>query len=186
MKLRLLFLFLMVTGCGLPPSPEYTIYPHEQSLSLLTSGGRLSQRMLVEDWAERRMVLAPVEQVWQEMPSALSFLGIPVRSIDDSTGVIWTGPFEPENLGGKRLSLYLDCGSSHGAVHYADSYRVTMAIVVRVRAEPTGGTRVENVIEAVARSKGGTGDAMSCSSLGRLLTRMTEVVEFQLGIGDRS
>jgi hypothetical protein len=180
MKWRLSFLLVLVTACGLPPSPEYSAYPYEQTLSFRILDGRFNQRILVADWPERRFVSAPAQRIWQEMPAALSFLGIPVQTMDDSTGVIWSGPFEPDQLAGERLSLYLDCGSGLGAVHYADSYRVTMALLVRVRPEPTGETRVENVIEAVARPPGGTGDALPCTSMGTLLSRITDVVEYRV------
>lgn len=175
---RIILLALLGSACGLPAGHEYAETPHTETVIV---GGR-TQHMVAEEWAEQKMVYAPARRVWAEMPGVLEELGIPVIGFERETGLFISDRFQPTEIGGSRLSLFLDCGGSHTAVAYADSYRVTMVIQVKVTEDPRGGALVENLIEAVARPKAGSGVGMTCSSTGRLLTRITDLLEERMGI----
>lgn len=178
MHARTLILALLGSACGLPAGHEYAEIPHTETAIV---GGR-TQQMMREEWAEQRMVYAPVQRVVAEMPGVLEELGIPVAGFEPETGLFISDRFQPTELGGSRLSMFLDCGGSNTAVAYADSYRVTMVLQVKVTEDPRGGALVENHIEGVARPRAGSGVGMTCSSTGRLLTRITDLLEEKMGI----
>ena len=113
------------------------------------------------------------------MPTVFYELGIPPSVRDPLQNLLGSMQFHPRQIGGNRLSQYLDCGRSVGVASNADSYRVTMSLVTRLSAGGGSRTLIETEILAVAEPRGVRGDAVNCTSKGTLERQIVELVQTQ-------
>ena len=147
------------------------------------AGQRSSTRMVIDRGPDSRVINAPIERVWTSLHALYDTLAIPVGYMDQSTWEMGSPPYEPRRIEGKRLSLYMDCGSGHGVTSFADSYKVTLAVHTRLVPQGTHSTLMEMTIEAIARPRGGLGNAENCVSTGWMIRRSAELLREWLGAG---
>lgn len=87
-----------------------------------------------------------------------------------------TAFFKRGDIGGKRLSAYLECGSGPMGV-YADNYRIDLSLVTFVRPLTATTSAVRTVLlGTVVNVNDGSRLAKSCATTGELERRIHEMV----------
>jgi hypothetical protein len=96
--------------------------------------------------------------------------GIPVGTLDSDHGKIGNATYRVPThyLGGKRLSLLLDCGTEPMVGQRADLYDVWISALTTVLPESDSVTVVSTEVEGQARSVGEAGGTIHCTSTGSL------------------
>jgi hypothetical protein len=119
---------------------------------------------------------ASVDRVWVTLLMVYEELGIPLDVHEPANKRLGNTGFQPRDLGGERLSRYLDCGRGMGISSYADSYQVSMSITTRVSENSDGRALVETEILAHAEPRAVRGYPLHCSTLGTLERRIVDMV----------
>jgi hypothetical protein len=122
------------------------------------------------------LVDASVDRVWVTLLMVYEELGIPLEVHEPANKRLGNSGFRPGNLGGERLSRYLDCGRGMGISNYADSYQVSMSITTHVSENDDGRALVETEVVAYAEPRAVRGDPLHCSTLGTLERRIVDMV----------
>jgi len=127
-------------------------------------------------------VAAPLDTVWRVLPEAYAAVGIPDPGVDPGAAkALGNLAFRPHRLAGHLLSEYLDCGRGITAVPRADEYEVTMSIRTDLTAGRDGGTVVTTTVQATARSRDMSANAVYCRSLGTLEARIGQWIRRAVG-----
>jgi hypothetical protein len=97
-------------------------------------------------------------------------LGVPLSTVSSARGQIGNTHFHVANhqLGGKRLSVIMDCGSQLGIGARADVFEVSMSVVSVVTAEGDSSVVVTTTVAGQARSAGVSSDWVECQTTGYL------------------
>lgn len=123
-------------------------------------------------------VSASPSDVWSVLPDVLEALDVPLETFDAMVLAIGNTNFSPRRIEGRRMSRYLDCGTNLGRAN-ADRYRVSMYLMLKL--DPEGdATALAIVMEAYARPMDVAGNAVHCTSRGRLEDRIEELVQERL------
>jgi hypothetical protein len=119
--------------------------------------------------AEAPVAAAP-DKVFATLASVYDAFGVPVNTVLSDTRTVGARDARmPRRLGKVPLSQYLDCGTSAaGGAPLADSYAVIMTVLTRVAPTPDGTSNVVTQVAAQARPITVAGNAVQCSSTGRL------------------
>ncbi len=121
-----------------------------------------------------------VDSVWRVLRSVYQDLDVAPNVIDRRGYQIGNTRFDPRSIGGQRLSRFLRCGYSVSTSNNADSYRVTMSLVTRVRVDVQRQTVLQTEITASAKPRMVSGNAIACTTTGRLERRIAEMVAEKL------
>ena len=177
MSLRraLILAVVILSGCA-PPRPE----ERQLATRLRDLSGDVEGRMMDESSISRHVVEAPVEAVWGVLPHVYQDFDIPLEFYDQEAALVGNRDFSPRQIGGRRMSFFLDCGSGGVVESYADSYRVTMFLVTSVKPAEENLTWIRTEIYATAMSREISGNRIHCTSRGVLERRLFEAVQDKL------
>jgi hypothetical protein len=128
---------------------------------------------------------APIDSVWGALPGVYERLGIEPTLVDPRGYQIGNTRFVSRHIEGARLSRYLQCGHSIGNSDNADSYRVTMSVVTRVRVDEDRQTVLQTELSASAKPRHVSGNAVICSTTGKLEARIAELASAILRDGNQ-
>jgi hypothetical protein len=142
-------------------------------------GGTLTLPLAEESTLGTISVGVPLQRAWEVLPAVYSKLGIPPANILASEHMV----ANPEarvrrTIGGRRASLFLDCGSQLGERN-ADTYTIDLVVQTRLKAADAEHTAVSTQIDATARSASFAGNAVRCTSTGKLEEWIAEETEAQ-------
>lgn len=158
----LLALFASCTGSPpAGPSPQRTT----TTISAGTSTGSISQA--TGDIGTRVTFSQPADQVWLATQVAYASLGIDAGIMEPQGWVYGTRRLVASRVGGERASRLVNCGTGAFGAPAADSYAVSFTVASSVEPRATG-TQVVTWMAATARPRGTAGDAVQCTSRGRL------------------
>ena len=125
-------------------------------------------------------IQAPVDRVWNALPSAYDSLAIPLTVVDSVNHLIGNEGLQTRRrLGTVRLGEYLNCGSGQGGPS-ADTYDINLTVVTKLQPNKTGGTTATITVDGVAKSASFSGDYIKCATTGKLEQRLVKFVEAQL------
>jgi len=157
------------------------------------SGGRQTETLTVSDIAggldffevtnqpamRETVIPATPLEVWSTLFSVFETLEVETRLVDIGALLIGNPGYRARRIEGRRLSTYLECGSGPGRPN-ADQYEVTLQLMVQLEGGPNGGTIVTTLLDAYAKSRSVSGNAIHCSSRGRLEPRIVELINLEL------
>jgi hypothetical protein len=121
--------------------------------------------------AQNFEVAAPPATTLAFLNQTYNDLHIPIATLSTESSQVGNKQFRVvgHSLAGHRLSLLLDCGVDPSVgVSRADAYDVTMSILSTAIGSGANGTTVTTDVEASARPIGVSGDALHCTTTGRL------------------
>jgi len=175
-----LLVALAASACASAPAagPERTT-----RVAISSGAGSLGITEIRHDLTPSRTLPLHPDSVWRALPLVYERLGVEGAGLLPGQPVYGAQGFRPRRLEGKRLSSWIDCGTGLTATPKADEYLVTMSLLSRVVPEREGGTRLETVLTAHARSLSAAGDPVNCQSTGRLEARVAELVVLMLASG---
>lgn len=139
----------------------------------------------VEDIAPAEDTLdAPVARLWDALPGAYVELDIPLASVNAEARLLGNDGFRAQGrLGQERISQYIHCGRRMTG-DIADRYEVYFTILSQVQdVEGTGRTRIVTLVDATASPSSTSGNAVRCSSRGRLEQRIHEKLRARVATG---
>ena len=121
------------------------------------------------------------EVILVELPGRLRFetLNLETPTVDARAFSIGNRGCRARRIEGKRLSTYLQCGSSISRPN-ADQYEVTLQRMVQLLDAPGGSTTVRTTLDAYARSRSSSVNAIHCTSKGRFERRVVELIREEL------
>ncbi len=141
------------------------------ALSLSTTGGAN---------ATGGTVSYALADVWRVLPAVYDSFGIPRTHADAASYVLGNAGIKiRRQLGGVRLSRFIDCGNAQGGSS-ADEYEVSFAINTQLGTVDAHQTSVATVIEASARPIMFAGEQVRCSSTGVLEQRLVAAIGAEL------
>lgn len=154
--------------------------PAPETVRVSGPGGGGSVTLTSGATAGLSIVAGSVAKVWHLLPSVYDSVGLPVASLDSTRLVIANGDTKlRRQLGGVPLSRYLDCGATQIGAN-ADSYDVVLTVQTQIQPNEGGATSVRTLVTAVAKSVAFTQAYFSCSSTGKLESRLAEVLRAKL------
>jgi hypothetical protein len=136
---------------------------------------------LTEALQTRATLPATPAEVWAVLPEVYEELGIPVTESSSGMKTLGNPGFRTRNLGGERVSQFVDCGRSNSGA-LANLYDVTLTISTSVADAPEGGATVATTLDAWARPRMTNGNPVHCLSKTTLEQRLVEVVAEKLGL----
>jgi hypothetical protein len=129
-----------------------------------------------EPIAGKSVVAAPIDKIWGKLPGAYQFLSIPLTTIEPSEHLIGNRGLQlHRDLGGVKLSRYLDCGSTQGAPS-ADSYDVNLSVITQLEPIDSTHTAVVTTIDAVAKPVLFVGEYVHCGTTGSIESKISKVL----------
>ena len=118
---------------------------------------------------------ASVREVWAVLPEIFDQLEIETTTIDPSQALFGNAGYRARRIEGRRLSTYLDCGRVMGR-EYADSYAVTLSVLVQLVTAADGRTVVRTILDAYARDPSTSSASVHCITWGSLERRIGDLV----------
>lgn len=127
---------------------------------------------------------APVARVWDALPGAYVELDIPLASVNPEARLLGNDGFRAQGrLGLERISQFIHCGRRMTG-DIADRYEVYFTILSQVQeVQGTERTRIVTLVDATASPSSTSGNAVRCSSRGRLEQRVLERVRARVASG---
>lgn len=150
------------SGPTLVGSPDRTVQVADRSGTILQ--GRLG----ADDPTKTEELLVDFETAWARLPGVLRDIGLSVGTVDATTGTVSHQGERVRRIDGKRMSLYLECGSGTTAQPYADSHAVTVSYQVRLTKAGESTTAIQMRVDANARALDARGSPLRCGTRGRL------------------
>jgi hypothetical protein len=133
-----------------------------------------------ESTVGERAVDATAGQVWGVLPAVFEQLQIETTTVDPAAGVMGNSSYRARRIEGRRMSDFLDCGRAMGR-EYADSYSVTLGVLVQLVTSPDGRTLVRTILDAYARDPSMSSGSVHCITWGSLERRIGDLVVERLG-----
>lgn len=125
-------------------------------------------------------IAATPQQVWGALTVAYQELKVPVTTLSTESLVLGNPNFNVRRqLGGVRLSRYLNCGDRLGEPA-ADALQITMALRTQVTAAAAGGSTLHTTVQASGTPLAVSGNAITCSTTGGLERRIVALVQAQV------
>ena len=107
-------------------------------------------------------------------------VGLKIASLDSAHHLIGNGDAKMRRqLGGVPLSRFLDCGQTQIGYN-ADSYDVVLTVKTQLQPDASGATVVRTLVTAVAKPVAFSQEYSSCSSTGKLESRVSDVIRAKL------
>lgn len=141
-----------------------------QGATLVTSGGSYSVRAANNAVVGiERAVPVPPDSAFYALVEAYQGVGITPNTVVSSTRTVGVvdGQYR-QQLGRRRLSEFVSCGTDAVGIPLADQYRVTLSALSRVAPGGSGGSVVTTQVTGTARSVAQSTDPVRCESTGRL------------------
>lgn len=137
-------------------------------------GGRFQVELTNESQVRAVVLDAAAADVWAVLPDAFRTLEIEAPFQNTASFQFGNPEFTPRRIEGRRLSRYLSCGTVAAGAR-ADRYEVTMRFIVDLDGSADG-TRLETLLDAYARPRDVSGNAVRCTSQGSLEQRLVDLV----------
>lgn len=131
----------------------------------------------------RRLLAAPVEQVWEVLPQAFRALGYSGgRSAREGEMIVLTPSLTIKGrlYEGELNSDYIECGRTAAGQFAADVYEVRFAVLARLQPEGDSSTSVEVVIDGTARDRTQSSNAVFCTGTGKIEAALLQILEERL------
>ena len=152
--------------------------PPPQSIGMAGSSDRMT--IAPGSGPNRNTLAAAADEVWRALPAAFDSVGVPVTKTDAANKVIGNDGFKiRQRLGKVPLSRYVDCGETQIGPN-ADSYEVSITLVVQVRAATPTSSALTTTFDAYARPLAFSQGYSRCSSRGALEARFLAAINAQL------
>ena len=132
----------------------------------------------------QHVVSGSVDSVWTTLPGIYEQLEIEPTLVNRGGYHVGNTRFVTRSIDGNRLSRYLRCGSSVGNSDNADTYRVTMSVITSVRVDDDRQTVLQTEVTGSASPRHVSGNAVICTTTGRLERRIAELVSTSLSSGN--
>lgn len=140
---------------------------------------RFDIRVMEDVTRARDTVNAIVEEVWNLVPEAYVQLGVPIAGVNPEARLLGNNGFRAEgNFGDVRLSELVNCGRTMTG-DIADEYDLRFEVMTQVH-DAEGRSVVTSVVQATARPRGVSGNAVRCSSTGKLEREIVKRVRTEL------
>lgn len=124
-------------------------------------------------------VNAIVEEVWNLVPEAYVQVGVPIGGVNPEARLLGNTSFQARGeLAGTRLSDLVDCGRTMTG-DIANQYDLQFSVLTQVREEG-GKSVVATLVDATAQPRGVSGNAVACSSTGKLEREIVTRIRSQL------
>ncbi len=141
------------------------------------SGSTMSIETQTQRYARETVLDLTPEAAYTALPLAFGFLGIEVRTHQDSERMMGNTNFiARRQLKGERLSSYVDCGRGATLQNNADNYEVRFSVLSQIVPADEGKVAVRTRVDATARSLATTSNRITCTSTGELERRIAEHV----------
>jgi hypothetical protein len=176
-----MFAFTLLAGCASSQSAPTPGQMPVETIRVATSGGGTSGiRTTPYQESFVGTVSVPMVRVWAALPAAYDSVGLKLTTVEPSSHTIGNeGVTLRRTLGKTPLSKYLDCGRTQ-IDQNADTYNVNLALLTRVTADASGGTKISTTLTAAAKPIAFSGDFVRCKSLGTLETHLHDVLNAEL------
>ena len=166
--------------------PDETPIASGQSARVVVPGSgsttHMETRAVNEDYLRTTSVAAPADRVWLAVAGAYDDLKLPITTrVDASRQVASQGRRFRGSIGGTRLGILFNCGSSAAGGDLADSYELTVDVASTVApAADAAQSTVQSVVSALARPVMTSGEPVRCASTGRLEQKIVEAASKRL------
>jgi hypothetical protein len=122
----------------------------------------------------------PRARVWDVLPSVFAELEIETPSVSPGTYQMGNPGSRLSRIeGSPRLSRYFDCGIGILGPN-ADTYEVTLQLLLELSSHASGGTLVRTTVDAFARPRSSSGDPIHCASQRTLEGRILALIQQRL------
>ena len=118
---------------------------------------------------------APAERIWALLPEVFETLDIPVAKRDVRAAEFGNEGYLARRVEGKRMSTYVDCGTTLSGV-LADTHDITLMALVRVASTEDGGTTVTTFVDATGLARATRGNPIHCQSKNVLEKRVSDLL----------
>lgn len=135
-----------------------------------------------------RVLLAPVDTVWAELPGTftdLGYMGGPSTRAGERLFVTPSMTIQGRLYDGEFNSEYFDCGRTSTGTPAADDYEVNFAILAGVTPVEGGSTRVKVLVGGRARSRTQSSNTVHCAGTGRLEAKVLQRLQQRVTLGLR-
>lgn len=131
--------------------------------------------------ASTSTIVEPIELVWRALPTVLDSLGLTVTTVDQARYLMGSESVKVrQRLGKTPLSRYLDCGQTQIGPN-ADSYDVTLTVMVQLQRGAGGTTAVTTSVDATAKPIAFRQASSDCSTKGLLESRLVALLQAPAG-----
>lgn len=149
--------------------------PVEQTTRITSDGGAAELRTTRSDPTASFEIAAPPDRVFRALTTVYEDLGLKVNVLDTRGRRIGVeGGRVRRQLGGERLSRYLECGERLGG-RVAETDDITLTLLTQVTADGQSST-LRTIVDASARPIGVSGNAITCATTGNLEERIVTLV----------
>jgi len=166
---------VMLAGCASGGAGTTSAPPMEQTTRITSDAGTAELRTTRSDPTAAFAIAAPPERVFRALSTVYQDLGLTVNVLDTQgrrLGVE-SGRIRRQ-LGGQRLSRYLECGERLGG-RVAETDDITFTLMTAVAADGQNST-LRTRVEATARPIGVSGNPITCATTGNLEERIVAMV----------
>jgi hypothetical protein len=119
---------------------------------------------------------APVDRVWAALPAVFQELGLDGDPDASTRSVAGTATIN-RRFQGQQATRLFDCGMGQFGTQIAASYTIRVAVATTVNPSSEGGSRLDTMVEANARSSDGANSvAANCRTQGQLEAMIVERV----------
>ena len=180
-RLPILFLASLVTACA--SSGAGVSGPGRTTVSVIApSGATRSIEISPTTFVNESILAATPTQVWTVLPAVFDQLQVEVTTVDSRSRVMGNAGYLARRVEGKRLSIYLECGSDFTGP-YANQHDVTLSLMVQLTNAPENETVVTTVVNASAKPRAVSGTRLQCTSKRSLERRVVELIAEKLAGG---
>ena len=177
-RLPILFLASVVTACA--SSGAGVSGPRTTTVSVIApSGATRSIEIRPTTDVNESILPATPTQVWTVLPAVFDQLQVEVTTVDSRSRVMGNAGYLARRVEGKRLSIYLECGSDFLGP-YANQHDVTLSLMVQLTNAPENETVVTTVVNASAKARAVSGTRLQCTSKRSLERRVVELIAEKL------
>lgn len=158
-------------GSGVTSAPAAV----EQTTRITSDAGTAELRTTRSDPTATFAIAAPPERVFRALSTVYQDLGLKVNVLDTQGHRIGieNGRIRRQ-LGGERLSRYLECGERLGG-RVAETDDITFTLLTQVTADGANST-LRTLVDATARPIGVSGNPITCATTGSLEERIVAMV----------
>lgn len=175
MSLVLLAACATSKGATAPPTPDQTF-----RIPTYNNGPGTTLIVASSTAPSVRSIKTTPEKIWNVLPAVYDSLGIPVTERDPATRSIGNASLKiRRDLGGVRLSRYLDCGDTQGSPS-ADSYEILLSMKTQLTPDAAGTTTVTTTVDAMGRPVFVASEYIHCGSKGGIEKRFFDILNAEL------
>lgn len=120
-------------------------------------------------------------QAWDALLGGEEDFAMRLESADSATGVVvFHVQTSTPRVAGRHASMWLDCGRGPGGAPRVNTYQLTLRLTAIVESVTERQVRVRAALVGYARDRGVTGDALPCTSTGKLEQRAHAILAARL------